>query len=60
MLVSCIVEVVHCNPYTIHRPKRSPAQIRNRISRAEKKVAYLSCVSQAPIFGDLGENPHCI
>ena len=37
MLVSCIVEVVHCNPYTIHRPKRSPAQIRNRISLAEKR-----------------------
>ena len=60
MLVSCIVEVVHCNPYMIHRPKRPPAQIINIISGVKKKVAYLSCVSQSPIFGDLGENPHCI
>ena len=39
MLVSCIVEVVHCDPYMIH----CPAQIRNIISRAEEKVTYLSC-----------------
>ena len=56
MLVSCIVEVVHCDPYMI----QCPAQIRKIISRAEEKVTYLSCVSQPPLFGDVGENPHCI